>query len=49
MNSYDAEEEQGKKKAPPAIVLVVPFIPVIVALIEHGPEWIEKLALLGLF
>ncbi|MFZ2291931.1 hypothetical protein ACTXN9_13410 [Corynebacterium casei] len=49
MDSYDAEEEQNKKKAPPVGGLVVPTIPVVVALIEHGPEWIEKLHLLGLF
>ena len=49
MDSYDAEEEQNEKKAPPVGILAVPFIPVIVALIEHGPEWIEKLQLLGLF
>ncbi|MGP5345022.1 hypothetical protein, partial [Corynebacterium casei] len=49
LDSYDAEEEQGKKKAPPVSALAVPATLVIVALIEHGPEWIEKLQLLGLF
>ena len=49
MDSYDAEEEQDKKKAPPVSGLVVLVAPVVVALIEHGPEWIEKLHLLGWF
>ena len=49
MDSYNAEEEQNKKKAPPVGGLVVLTIPVVVALIEHGPEWIEKLHLLGWF
>lgn len=38
MESYDAEEEQGKKKAPPVSGLAVLIIPVVVALVEHSPE-----------
>ena len=49
MDSYNAEEEQNKKKAPPVGILAVLVAPVVVALIEHGSEWIEKLHLLGLF
>ena len=49
MDSYDAEEEQNKKKTPPVGGLVVLVAPVVVALIEHVPEWIEKLHLLGWF